>query len=245
METSGKKKPFHGGLEPRVERYIDSREKRLLMNLLSPGPDERMLNIVSGTEDFHLYLKNQGYQVTAFYLEQKSEGEGPLSDQAEKLPFSDNEFDIVTLIASLEFTRNPERAIMEAVRISRGRVFLGVQNRYSLAGTQKRISSMFGSMGNGAHLFSIGQLKRMVRNALGGKTRIKWGSVIFLPYGWYTFAGPIEENIPVFNNPFGAFLGISFSVSFRYRTIQDPISPFKLGIKRPEVQGTVRGTLRG
>ena len=237
LDSSKDKNPDRLAL--RGGSYIDSREKRLLMHLLSPKPGERVLSIVSGSDDFHLYLKSYGCHATVFELDRR--GAGSLSDRAEQLPYCDNEFDIVTLIASLGFTRNPQKVIMEAARVSRGRVFLGVQNRYSLAGTQQRISHLFESMGNGEHLFSIGQLKRMIANALGGKTRIKWGSVIFLPYGWYTFAGPIEENIPVSKNPFGAFLGISFSVTFRYRTIQDPISSFKLGIKRPEIQGTVRG----
>ena len=232
-------------METPASRYIDSREKRLLMNLLSPSPGERILNIIKARDDLHLYLKGQGCQVTIFDLNQGIKSESSLSARAEDLPFSDNEFDIVTLIASLEFTRNPQRALTEAVRVSRGRVFLGVQNRYSLIGAQRRMGHLLNSQGKGGHLFSIGELKSMIRNALGSmNTHIKWGSVIFLPYGWYSFAAPIEENIPVFNNPFGAFLGISFSVAYRYRTIQERLSPFKLGIKRPEVSGTIRGALQ-
>lgn len=243
MNPFTKKGAYIVGSETPAGRYIDNREKKLLLHLLVPTAGERILNISCGLEDFHTYLRGQGCQVTKFELDGNvaiDSETGILTGQAEDLPFSDNEFDIVTLIASLEFTKNPQKAIMEAVRVSRGRVFIGVQNRYSLAGTKQRINRFLEARTNGVRFFSIGQLKRMIRNALGGHADIKWGSVIFLPYGWYSFAEAIEENIPVFNNPFGAFLGLSFSVVYRYRTIQERISPFKLGIKSPEVPGTVR-----
>ena len=237
-----------GRKETPAERYIGSRVKRLSMHLLAPRPGERILNIINGMSDFNLLFKEHGCQVTVFDLIQDKVdcgGRSSLLSGADDLPFSDNEFDMVTLIESLEVARNPQKLIREAVRICRSKIYIGVQNRHSLVGTQKRISHVFDTnTPNAVHLFSIVQLKRMVRNALGGDVPIKWGSVIFLPYGWYSFAVPVEEYIPVLNNPFGAFLGISFSVAYRYRTIQDRISPFKLGIKSREVSGTFRDTLR-
>jgi hypothetical protein len=220
-----------------ASRYIDQREKSLLMHLLSPRHGERILNIVSSNNNFHLFLKAQGYQVTIFDLEGKS---SKIQSPRAELPFSDNEFDIVTLISSLEVTADPQKVIAEACRVSRGSVFLGVLNRHSFAGLNKRIRHLADSDVKRGHLFSIGQLKRMIRNALGGNAEIRWGSVIFLPHTCYSFAGIVEENIPVYKNPFGAFLGLSFSVAFRYRTIQERISPFKLRLKSPEIQGTVR-----
>ena len=62
----------------------------------------------------------------------------------------------------------------------------------------------------------------MIRRQLPG-VRIQWGSVIFLPWGWYDFATGLEERLPAMNNPFGAFFGLSFSVTFTFRTIQEII----------------------
>jgi hypothetical protein len=62
----------------------------------------------------------------------------------------------------------------------------------------------------------------MIRSQLQG-VRVQWGSVIFLPWGWYGFGAGLEERIPVMNNPFGAFFGLSFSVTFSYQTIQQTI----------------------
>jgi hypothetical protein len=81
----------------------------------------------------------------------------------------------------------------------------------------------------------------MVRHHLQG-IRIRWGSVIFLPYGWYGFAKKLEESIPVIKNPFGAFFGLSFSVTFSYTTIQEPVrESFKITSKnRQPIHGAVR-----
>ena len=53
---------------------------------------------------------------------------------------------------------------------------------------------------------------------------------------------PLEETIPMMKNPFGAFLGLSFPVSFTLRTVQDIISdPFKIKADdRQPAQGIVR-----
>ena len=106
--------------------------------------------------------------------------------RAEDLPFSDNEFDIVTLITSLEFTDDPGPAVAEAIRVCRGRVFIGVMNRYSLIGAQGRLTSLFDSIDPAANVryFHLARLTAMIRSQLQG-VRIQWGSVIFLPWGWY------------------------------------------------------------
>ncbi len=86
----------------------------------------------------------------------------------------------------------------------------------------------------------------MIRRQLPG-VRIQWGSVIFLPWSWYDFATGLEERIPVMNNPFGAFFGLAFSVTFSFRTIQEVIrEPVALSPdgRRP-VPGVVRGFKKG
>ena len=62
----------------------------------------------------------------------------------------------------------------------------------------------------------------MIKNNLSD-TSIKWGSVIFLPLGWYPFASGLEECVPVTKNPFGSFIGLTFPVIYSHMTIQDPL----------------------
>jgi ubiquinone/menaquinone biosynthesis C-methylase UbiE len=231
--------------------YIDAREKNLILDLVSPRAGERLLDVGCGTGD-HLFLYHtKGCHVTGidpspYMLDIARQKLGASADlhlgSAEDLPFSDNEFDVVTLMTSLEFTADPQTALSEAIRVCRGRVFLGVLNKYSLIAIQRRIAGLSRvSIYSHARFYSIFELTQMIRRQLRG-ARIRWGSVIFFPVGWYAFSTAIEESLPVMKNPFGAFLGLSFPVTFSYRTIQDPVRmPFQM---EPKGQMPVQGAIR-
>jgi len=212
--------------------YIDSRGKSMILDLTQPRGGERLLDVGCGTGD-HLWLfRRKGCDVTgvdpsAPMLDMARQKLGHKADfflgQPEDLPFSDDEFDIVTLITSLEFTADPVQAIHEAIRVCRGRVFIGVLNKFSCVGATRWLNSFYRpSIYDHARFFSIGELVAIIRSQLAG-VRIRWGSVISLPFSWYSFARGIEESLPVMNNPFGAFLGLSFSVTFTQVTIQEPV----------------------
>jgi len=236
-------------------KYIDLREKRLIADLVLPRPGERLLDVGCGTGNHLLFFHEKGCHVTGIdsseamlkRAKDKMQGKGDLHvGHAEDLPFSDNEFDIVTLITSLEFLDHPAKGISEAIRVSRDRVFLGVLNRYSFIGAGRKLSALFTeSVYSQARFYSFGAVEGMIRSCLGS-VDIRWGSVCFLPGRCYSFGTEIEECIPVRRNPFGAFLGIAFSVVFNYRTVQDTIQdPFQLRTdSRRHIQSTVRGMKR-
>lgn len=238
-------------LETPEGRYIDTRQKGLILDLMAPRRGETLLDVGCGSGDRLLLFQRKGCDVTgidssASMLETAKQKLGDKAElhvgMAEDLPFSDNEFDIVSLIASLEFAANPEKAISEAIRVCRGRVFLGALNRYSVTGLRKSARAFFHPAAyERARFFHVGELTGMIRRLLPG-VRIQWGSVIFLPAGWYGYAARLEEAIPVMKNPFGAFLGFSFPVTFTLRTVQDIIGdPFKIRAKGSQpVQGVVR-----
>ncbi len=231
--------------------YMDGREKSLMLDLVAPRGGERLLDVGCGTGDHLLLFRRKGCDVTGidpspFMLDvarRKMENRAELRQgTAEDLPFSDNEFDIVTLITSLEFTRDPQKAISEAIRVCRGRVFLGVLNKFSCIGIHRRIQGFSrANIYSDARFFHIGELAAMVRHELQG-VRIRWGSVIYFPWSWYGFAKKFEESIPVMKNPFGAFFGLSFPVTFSYTTIQEPVRErFTLVSKsRQPIQGAAR-----
>ena len=96
-------------------------------------------------------------------------------------------------------------------------------NHYSLIGAQGKLTNLFDPASRtNARFFHLASLSAMIRRQLPG-VRIQWGSVIFLPCGWYDFATGLEEMLPAMNNPFGAFFGLSFSVTFTFQTIQEII----------------------
>lgn len=224
-----------------ARHYLDGRIKSLILDLSAPHGGERLLDIGCGAGDNLRLFRQKGCLVTGFdssaanidacgkRLENRAELH---AGNPEELPFSDNEFDIVTMVASLEYMQNPALALAEAIRVCRGRIFLGLMNCYSIIGLQGRLPSLFSvQTKEKAHYFHLPSVSGMVRQNLPG-VRIAWGSVIFLPWGFYEAAARIEEQIPVMKNPFGAFIGLSFSVTFSFITIQDVI-------KKPAV--TARG----
>ena len=237
-------------------RYLDGRIKSLILDLAAPRAGERLLDIGCGSGDHLSLFRKKGCDVTGIdrsptmldLARQRLANRAELHQgRAEDLPFSDNEFDIVTLINSLEFTDDPGLAIAEAIRVCRGRVFIGVMNRYSLIGAQGRLMNIFSApISTSPRSFHLASLTAMIRRQLQG-VRIQWGSVIFLPWGWYPFGAGIEERIPVMNNPFGAFFGLAFSITFSFETIQQIIrEPVALNAEgRSPMPGVVSGWKNG
>lgn len=210
---------------------MDRRERGLIMSLLSPKPGEKLLDSGCKTGHHLAYFKRKGCNVTGveksrFILDAAREKMGSRADlhrgDLEDLPFSDNEFDIVTLITSLETVHNPAKALGEAVRVSRGRVFVGVLNHLSLCAHSLLKEGALCNDDKPIQSFGPYNLIRMVKSVLGS-VPVQWGSVVFFPSFCYPLAEGAEEKIPTAKNPFGAFLGLSFPVTYSHRTIQDPL----------------------
>lgn len=236
--------------------YLDRRMKSLILEMTVPEAGERLLDIGCGSGEHLNLFRRKGCDVTGvdpspFLLDiagRRLRNRAELHQGlAENLPFSDNEFDIVTLIASLEFTDDPELALAEAIRVCRGRVFIGVLNRFSAIGIQGRLTGLFHPPpGRRAHFISHSGINAMLRNQFQ-EVRPRWGSVLFLPWGWYDLCAGLEERIPVMNNPVGAFLGLAFPVTFSLRTIQETIrETTALGAEgRRPMPGVVRESKHG
>lgn len=64
-----------------------------------------------------------------------------LLTDARALPFGDAVFDLVALIATLEFISEPARALDEAVRVARQGLLVGTLNRWSLYALRRRLRS--------------------------------------------------------------------------------------------------------
>jgi SAM-dependent methyltransferase len=146
------------------------------------------------------------------------------SGQAEDLPFSDDEFDIVTIINALEVARSPQKAIAEAIRVCRGRIFIGFINKHSFVGTKQRLKEIFGfPLAQKINFFGIEEIRKMVGSLIGSPV-IKWGSVIYFPTIIYDISTELEELVPHAKNPWGAFAGLTFPVKYTYRSAQNPIA---------------------
>jgi len=242
-------------METALGNYIFSRQKELILDLVNPHAGERVLDVGCGAGDHLQLFREKWCSVTGidtcadslnFGRSKFGEGTEFVLGQAEDLPFSDDDFDIVTLINVLEMANNPQKVIAEAIRVCRGRVFIGFINNCSFAGTKQRLKKMFGlPLTQKIRFLSLNEIKIIV-GSLIGDVAFKWGSVIYFPGIFYGFSEELEELFPLEKNPLGAFAGLVFPVKYNFRTVQNAImEPFQLNAEaHAGVSGTVRNMLR-
>ncbi|MFZ5569915.1 MAG: class I SAM-dependent methyltransferase [Thermodesulfobacteriota bacterium] len=202
-------------------------EKRLMGSLLRPARQETVLDIGCGIGESLAALLDMGLKVTGldpspYMLDIAQERFQQRVDfhrgVAEDLPFEDNSFHHACFFTSLEFVDNPRRAIAEAARVAKDRIFIGVLNRYALKSLQHRVRGMFTeSIYNRARFYSIWELKQLVRSLLG-PVPITWRTVCHTPLHSGIIARVIENSGLVQRLPFGAFAGMVVTLVPRYRT---------------------------
>lgn len=202
-------------------QYADNIEKELFLKLVQPKSGQSVLDIGCGTGHNlaffkELELKAAGIDISKSMLDiasKKLSTEAELYwGYAEQLPFRNNSFDIVTLITVLEFVSNPIKVLNEASRVARELIYLGILNKISLPGINRRIKGKFrDSIYNQARFYSIWEIEAMVIRAIG-KVPLEWRSTLFSPLSWHKYIRWFDRRLPSANNPFGAFLGVKLNV---------------------------------
>jgi SAM-dependent methyltransferase len=226
-------------------RFIAELENRLMLDLLNPAKGERVLEIGCGTGAGLLTFIDAGVQVTGldpspYMLDIALKNVGNRADLyrgfAEDLPFEDNSFNHACFITTLEFVEDPKRAIEEAIRVAKDRIFLGVLNSYSVKGIHRRVKGIFTStIYNRAHFFSIWELKQIIRSLLGD-VPISWRTVCHFPAatGWITRR--LERSNLLQRCPCGAFIGMVVTLVPRFRT-----RPLAVPIEAKHTTGAAAG----
>jgi len=219
-------------LATELGRYIFSRQEKLIMDLVSPVAGESLLDVGCGAGNYLRLFQQKKCILTGIDPSDSAlaSARSKLGGQCElvmgsatDLPFSDNEFDIVTIIRGPQIFDNPEKIIAEAIRVSRSRIFIGFFNKYYFAGTKQSVRKLFGvPLTSDMRFFTTGEMQSMINKTMATSS-ISWGSVIYLPAPFYTLFSEIEELFPTLNNPLGAFVGMVIPVRYTYRTVQNPI----------------------
>jgi ubiquinone/menaquinone biosynthesis C-methylase UbiE len=181
----------------------DRLEKEVLRELLVGFPGaETVLEVGCGTGHFVRWFEQErlttaGIDISAPMLaEARRHGsEACAQASASALPFPSRSFDLVVLIATLEFLPEPRRALDEAVRVARQGLLIGSLNRWSPCAVQRRFDSS--PVWRRARFFGLCELRRLVANAAGRRAgSIRWLSTswslpfharpLAIPYGDFT-----------------------------------------------------------
>ena len=178
-------------------------EKQLLAKLLAGFPNARTaLDVGCGTGYFTRWLASLGLEVVGLdsslpmLTEARRRGEAPfvLAD-ALALPFGARTFDLVIFVTSLEFVADQTLALIEASRVARCGLLLGVLNRWSVTTLSYRVSGR--ALWRSARFFSPAQLRRLIRSSLDKRVEaLRWRTTLWplpglgdLPLPWGGFIG--------------------------------------------------------
>jgi ubiquinone/menaquinone biosynthesis C-methylase UbiE len=210
-----------------LNRSVADLESRLMVDMLSPMRGEALLDIGCGTGASLLPFIEKGLNVTGldpspYMLDITLKNLGNCAELyrgfAEDLPFDDNSFSYACLVTTLEFVDDPQKAIEEACRVAKDRIFIGVLNKYAIKGIERRVRGIFTkTIFNHAKFFSVWEIKQIIRTILG-QVPVSWRTVCQLPAGSGKFAHNLEQSRLVQRFPFGAFAGIVVSLVPRFRT---------------------------
>lgn len=202
-------------------RYADTLEKALFLRLIQPKFGQSLLDIGCGTGNNLAFFKKLGLKAIGIdnskpMLDIAAKKLGTEAElhlgRAEKLPFDNDSFDIVTLITVLEFAPDPIKMLKEAARVARAQVYLGILNKTSLLAISRRIKGKFrGSIYNRAKFYSIWEIEAMVTRTVG-KVPLRWQSTLFFPLSWHKYIHQLDRLLSLANNPFGAFLSVKLDV---------------------------------
>jgi len=187
-------------------RRADELEKAVLGWLLQAfSRAGSVLEIGCGTAHFTRWLNDQGLaavglDLSAAMLAQAPDDIALVRGDAYRLPFADGAFDLAALVTTLEFLERPGEALVEALRVPRHGVLLGVLNRWSVLGLQRRLAGLFHrTVYDAAHFYGVGELKRLLPSVAGGEARIVWHTTLF-PRGWPWSQAAL---------PWGGFIGMA------------------------------------
>lgn len=203
-------------------------ENRLMLELLCPVQGESVLDIGCGTGESSRAFIEMGLQVTGidpspYMLDIAYRNFGNRIELyrgfAEDLPFDDNSFNHASIVTSLEFVEEPRKALEEACRVAKDRIFIGVLNRYAIKGIERRLKGIFShTIYNRAKFYSVWEIKHIMRQLLGNQAPISWRTVSQFPVTNAKVMLDLENSRIVQRFPFGAFAGVVATLVPRFRT---------------------------
>jgi SAM-dependent methyltransferase len=202
------------------QRVATDLQNRLMMDMLEPIPEHHVLGIGCGTGTSLSLFPEKRVQITGldpspYMIDIAKKNLGNHVDlhcgSAEDLPFDDNSFHYASMMNCLEYVNDPQKAIAEACRVTKDRLFLGVINRYAIKGMAT------GAIYTHARFFSVWELIHIIRT-LSGDVPISWRTIGLTSQGFGKISRSIRRSGFIRWYPFGAFIGIVVTLKPRFRT---------------------------
>ncbi|WP_459915583.1 class I SAM-dependent methyltransferase [Desulfocicer niacini] len=231
------------------QQYDFQLQTALMMKMLSPLADRSILDIGCGWGRCAPAFMAHGLQVTGvdpspYMLDMALDRFGTRLELhrafGEGLPFEDNSFNYSVFMTSLEFMDRPAKAIEEACRVTRDKVFIGVLNKFAPLNIHRRIKGFFchNTLSHG-RFFGIGELKKIIF-AIMGPVPVYWNTTQQFPFTRSRPAAWMEKSALVQKSPWGTMIGMTIIPVPRFRT-----RPLSLKISRKRPCGQVTGFARG
>ncbi|MFD1511871.1 class I SAM-dependent methyltransferase [Halomarina rubra] len=172
-------------------RLIDGREKRAVLDALSPLDGKRVLEIACGTGRFTVMLAERGADIVGLDISEEMLQQGRekaktagVSDHlqfmrgdAARLPFPDDHFDAVFAMRFFHLADTPASFLSEMCRVSKDQVFFDTFNSYSTRSIYNWALPM------GSRLYAESEVLRLLHGA-GLRLRREEHDFL-LPYGFY------------------------------------------------------------
>ncbi len=219
-------KAYDFWFEDKNNDYIFNLETDMLVKMLAPLRGQRFLDIGCGTGKSIEPFLNKGLQLSGIdpspYMldlaERKFKNKVDLfRGFAEDLPFEDNSFEYSSFFTSLEFTELPAKAIEEACRVTKDKIFVGVMNKYAPGNIYRIIKAKFtDTIFSKTQFFTILELKQLVFSILG-RVPVSWRTTPQISFlsGKYLFM--MEKQFLVQKLPFGSMIGMTIKPVPKFR----------------------------
>ena len=228
-------------------RAMDKFIEGLLLEFLEPQQYERALDIGCGTGNHLLFLNKLGLDINGvdashYMIEIARNRLGARctlkTGMAEDLPFDDNEFDLVVLINTLEFLDDPLKALREAGRVAKRKIFIGGINSLSWYGVGNKLQGLFlETLSKYIRYYHLWELKSYIRRAYG-PVPVIWRSEQTRPFFSNKIGGFLYNMCRLDGWPFGSYLGFSVTMEYRIKTDNLPLK-IKVGKTDQPVAGGI------
>lgn len=201
-----------------------SPEIQLFFKLLKPHPGESVLSIGSECHDIlraclemnlDLHLCESNPDKLNLARREFGNKISYYKSEPEDLPFEDNSFEYSFFFNSLGYTKDPVASLEESFRTTKNYTFIGVTNRYAIKGVQKTIKDFLSPDSHKFRLFSVWELKQIIRDLLGD-VPVKWRTVSTLDFPNNEILNYIGYSDLISKSPFGNFAGISVNLTPKF-----------------------------